>query len=56
MVLASYYVTEVSQVSVSIPSGSMGSLSMCQRNDEYHQASSRIKIRQRHVHTVDSII
>ncbi|KHG18338.1 hypothetical protein F383_21035 [Gossypium arboreum] len=37
----------------SIPSGSIGSPKICQGNDEYRQASSRIKGRQRLVHTIN---
>ncbi|KHG19131.1 Abietadienol/abietadienal oxidase [Gossypium arboreum] len=55
MALASYYVNRVSWVSISIPNGSTGSLRMYQRNDKYRQASSVIKVRRRHVHTIDWI-
>ncbi|KHG23170.1 Dynamin-like protein ARC5 [Gossypium arboreum] len=39
----------------SIPSGSTGSPRIYQRNDEYRQAISGIKVRHRHVHTIDWI-
>ncbi|KHG30468.1 hypothetical protein F383_13114 [Gossypium arboreum] len=41
---------------LSIPSGSTGSPRICQRNDVYRQASSGIKVRRRHIHTIDWII
>ncbi|KHG15179.1 hypothetical protein F383_00938 [Gossypium arboreum] len=55
MALASYYVNKVSRVSFSIPNGLTGSPRICQGNDEYPQASSRIKGRRRLVHTINRI-
>ncbi|KHG04834.1 hypothetical protein F383_29121 [Gossypium arboreum] len=56
MALASYYVNEVPRVSPGIPSGSTSSPRMCQRYDEYRQASSEIRVCRRLVHTIDWII
>ncbi|KHG13329.1 Seizure 6 [Gossypium arboreum] len=40
---------------LSIPSGSIGSPRICQRNDDYSQASLSIKGRRRLVHTINWI-